>query len=50
MCAFFIQYYTVLIYLNYLEFGQCCAHQPLPSADNIDLGQNNSGYPQCHNS
>ena len=31
-------------YQNYLDLGQCYLHQPSASADNIDLGLNNSGY------
>jgi hypothetical protein len=30
---------------NYLDIGQCYLPQPSASADNIDLGLNNSGYP-----
>jgi hypothetical protein len=32
-------------YQNYLDLGQCYLPQPSASADNIDLGLNNSGYP-----
>ena len=31
-------------YQNYLDFGQCYLPHPSASADNIDLGLNNSGY------
>ena len=33
------------MYQNYLDLGQCYLPQPSASADNIDLGLNNSGYP-----
>ena len=32
-------------YQNYLDLDQCYLPQPSASADNIDLGLNNSGYP-----
>jgi hypothetical protein len=32
-------------YQNYLDLGQCYLPQPSASADNIDLGLNNFGYP-----
>jgi hypothetical protein len=32
-------------YQNYLDLGQCYLPQASTSADNIDLGLNNSGYP-----